>query len=178
MTLSNKIKSAIRIVPDFPKQGIMFKDIATIFLDPQLIRECDLALSEYWLDKGIHKILAIDSRGFLFSPQMATHLNAGVVMVRKKGKLPPPVIGISYELEYGKATIEVVETMISPGDLVIIHDDLLATGGTAHAAARLATSLGAKVVGFSFLIELAFLNGREKLREISEDIHVVCTFQD
>lgn len=178
MTLSDKIKQTIRIVPDFPKEGILFKDISPVFLNPELIRECDIALAEHWKGKGVDKILAIDSRGFLFGPQMAVNLGAGIVMVRKKGKLPPPVVGVSYDLEYGKATIEIVKSMINPGEVVIIHDDLLATGGTALAAAKLAAELGATVAGFSFLIELGFLNGREKLSKVAEDIHVVCAFND
>ncbi|MBX7241193.1 MAG: adenine phosphoribosyltransferase [Bacteroidia bacterium] len=176
MTLSEKLKQTIRIVPDFPKEGILFKDISPIFLNPELIRECDIALAAHWKGRGVDKILAIDSRGFLFGPQMAVNLNAGVVMVRKKGKLPPPVLEISYDLEYGKATVEIVKEMINPGDVVIIHDDLLATGGTALAAARLAMEMGAKVIGFSFLIGLDFLNGKEKLMNVAEDIHVVCSF--
>jgi adenine phosphoribosyltransferase len=176
MTLEEKLKSSIREVQDFPIEGINFKDITPIFLDPGLVRESTNTLAQHWSDLGVNKILGIESRGFLFGLGMAAEMNAGFVVVRKAGKLPPDTEAISYALEYGEATIEVVKDTIQPGDRVVIHDDLLATGGTASAAAQLAKNQGAEVVGFSFLVELAFIPGREKLKAYSENIHALVTY--
>lgn len=176
MSISEKLQSVIRNVPNFPIAGVNFKDISTIFLYPDIIAESAKALSAHWEGKGANKILAIDSRGFLFAPQMACNLNVGLVLVRKKGKIPPPTISKDYQLEYGNATIEVYAEAIQPGDKVIIHDDLLATGGTALAAAELAQQLGAEVIGFSFLIGLDFLGGKDKLTSISENIHTIVNY--
>ena len=171
MSLSEKIQAHIREVPDFPIPGVLFKDISPIFLSPELMRECKKELANRWKELGVNKILGIDSRGFLFGPQMAEELGAGFVMIRKKGKLPPETIEMSYALEYGEATLEAVKEALEPGDKVVIHDDLLATGGTAAATAELARKLGAEVLGFSFIIDLTFLNGQEKLKPFSDQIH-------
>ncbi|MEL6674511.1 MAG: adenine phosphoribosyltransferase [Bacteroidota bacterium] len=176
MTLTDRLQHCIREVPDFPIEGVLFKDISPIFLDPQLVRDCATELADRWRDQGITKIVGIDSRGFLFGPQMAGKLEAGFVLVRKKGKLPPETIGIDYDLEYGSASLEVNKGGIQAGDRVIIHDDLLATGGTAGAAAALAHKLGAIVVGFSFLVELSFLKGQEKISSYSPEIHSLIGF--
>lgn len=178
MTIADKLKDTVREIPDFPIKGVLFKDISTIFLHPSVVKECGEALAAHWKSQKIDKILAIDSRGFLFAPLMSIELGVGLVMVRKKGKLPPETIGTTYQLEYGTATIEVVKSSIQPGDRVIIHDDLLATGGTARAAAALATALGAEVVGFSFLIELGFLGGRKLLEEVNNNIHVIANYDN
>lgn len=170
MTISERLRNAVREVPNFPIEGISFKDITPIFLDPTLLRDAATSLTEPWRGHNIKKVLGIDSRGFLFGTQMAEGLDAGFVLVRKKGKLPPPTVSLSYALEYGEATIEMTSHSIQPGDKVIIHDDLLATGGTATAAAQLAQQLGAEVIGFSFMIELSFLGGREKLQTIAPTI--------
>ncbi|MDW3646166.1 MAG: adenine phosphoribosyltransferase [Bacteroidia bacterium] len=171
MSLAEKIHAHIREVPDFPIPGVLFKDISPIFLSPELMRECKMELANRWRDSGVNKILGIDSRGFLFGPQMAEELDAGFVMIRKKGKLPPETIEMSYALEYGEATLEAVKEALQPGDKIVIHDDLLATGGTAAATAELAKKLGAEVLGFSFIIDLTFLNGQEKLKPYAEQIH-------
>ncbi|TAE47895.1 MAG: adenine phosphoribosyltransferase [Bacteroidetes bacterium] len=176
--LTQRLRAAIREVPDFPIPGILFKDISPLFLDPQLIRDSAAVLSQHWKEKNVTKVIGIDSRGFLFGPQMAIALDAGFVMVRKKGKLPPETVEVTYELEYGNATIESVKEAIQPGDRIVVHDDLLATGGTAGAAAKLAASLGAEVIGFSFLVHLSFLDGYEKLQAISPDIHCLLDFAD
>jgi adenine phosphoribosyltransferase len=176
MSLEEKLKTTIREVPDFPIKGINFKDISPIFLNPGLVRQSTFALASHWNEKGVNKILGIESRGFLFGLGMAAEMNAGFVVVRKAGKLPPDTEAISYSLEYGEATIEVVKASIQPGDRVVIHDDLLATGGTASAAAKLARNQGAEVVGFSFLVELSFIPGREKLLPFSRDIHSLVTY--
>ncbi|MEO0896885.1 MAG: adenine phosphoribosyltransferase [Bacteroidota bacterium] len=168
--LSQRVRESIREVPDFPIEGVLFKDISPLFLDPQLVDSIRKRLIEKWSDQGITKVVGIDSRGFLFGPQMAVGLDAGFVMVRKKGKLPPETVSVSYELEYGSATLESVVGGLELGDKVVIHDDLLATGGTAAAAAQLIKELGGEVAGFSFLIDLSFLNGKEKLLPYSDQV--------
>ena len=172
------LKSKIREVPDFPIPGVLFKDISPIFLDPQLIENCVEALAEQWKNQGVTKVIGIDSRGFLLGPQIASKLNAGFVMVRKKGKLPPETISVTYELEYGAATLESVKESLSPGDKVIIHDDLLATGGTAIATADMCRTLGAQVAGFSFIISLDFLPGKAKLAQSGQPVHALINYSN
>ena len=157
------IKQAIRDVPDFPIPGIVFKDITTILSDPALFREsCDI-LSEEAKKVGATHIAAIESRGFLFGSVMARDLNLPLIPVRKKGKLPYDTIEQSYALEYGEATLEVHTDAAAKGAKVMIVDDLLATGGTAAATILLLEKLGAEIVSVACLVELGFLNGREKL---------------
>lgn len=176
MMLADRLRNAVREVPDFPKPGISFKDITPIFLDPILMTDTAAALAAHWQGKGVTKVVGIDSRGFLFGGQMAQQLGCGLVLARKKGKLPPETVSVSYELEYGTAEIESVTHAIQPGDRVVIHDDLLATGGTALAAVKLMQMLGAEVVGFSFMIELSFLDGRKRLEETFPDVHAVLIY--
>lgn len=173
MSLEALLKSRIREVPDFPIQGVNFKDISPIFLDPDLMRQTANALAEPWKGKGITRVVGIESRGFLFGPQIAQILGAGFVIVRKAGKLPPETTSISYSLEYGNATIEMVKGSVGPDDKVLIHDDLLATGGTAGASALLVSQLGAAVGGYSFLIDLAFLGGRTVLSKNGHEVQAV-----
>lgn len=161
--LLQDLSAAIRTVEDFPKPGISFKDITPIFLNPELVRRCAQALADPYRGKGITKVFGIESRGFLLGTLLAQELNAGFVIVRKKGKLPAHTLEVTYDLEYGSATIEVHRDAITPADNVLIHDDLLATGGTAAAAAHLVRMQGATVAGFSFIVELAFLPGRTAL---------------
>jgi adenine phosphoribosyltransferase len=158
------IKSAIRDIPDFPKPGIVFKDITPILHDPKLFRAAVRIFARRLKEKNITKIVAIESRGFLFGAAVAHHLGLGLVLVRKKGKLPHKTVEASYALEYGSATIEMHKDALTRNDRVVILDDLLATGGTAAATARLVRRLGARVVECDFLIELTFLNGRRKLK--------------
>jgi adenine phosphoribosyltransferase len=163
MTIQEKVKKEIRDVHDFPIPGIVFKDITPLMMNPQLSRELveELALQVKAL--GINKIAGIESRGFLLGYPLAMLLDLPFVLIRKKGKLPYHKVTQSYSLEYGLAEIEMHSDAVDEFDRVLIHDDLLATGGSAHAAASMVAGQGAKVVGFSFLIELGFLNGREKL---------------
>jgi adenine phosphoribosyltransferase len=175
-SLTDTLRQQIRNVPDFPIPGILFRDISPIFLQPDLIRACESGLADPWRQSGITKVVGIDSRGFLFGPQLAAQLEAGFVMVRKKGKLPPETVSVAYELEYGEAEIESVKTAIQPGDQVVIHDDLLATGGTATAAASLVEKLGGKVVGFSFLVALDDLHGDEGLKGFSTRIEALVNY--
>ncbi len=159
----DSIKAAIRDVKDFPKQGIIFKDITPVLKSEKLFREVVDIIAKRYESKKPAAFAAIESRGFLFASALAYKLGCGLVPVRKKGKLPYKVIEESYALEYGTATIEIHEDAFSKGDEVVIIDDLLATGGTAAAAAKLVEKLGAKVTAIEFVIELSFLKGRDKL---------------
>ena len=169
MTLQEKIDSAIRNVPDFPKPGIQFKDITPILEDHKLSKEVVKAFEEQWRGK-IDAIAGVESRGFLFGFPLAMELGLPFILIRKKGKLPYKTISHKYDLEYGSAEIEMHVDTVSTGMRVLVHDDLLATGGTAEATAELIRKEDGFVAGFSFLVELGFLNGKEKLKKYSEDI--------
>ena len=176
MSMEQRIKNVIRDIPDFPKPGILFKDITPIMMDAELSKEVVEHLKNTYSNQGLTKIVGIESRGFLFGFPLAMALNIPFVLIRKSGKLPYKKISHSYDLEYGSATIEIHEDALLPGDKVLIHDDLLATGGSAEAAAKLVTETGAEVAGFSFLIGLEFLNGEEKLTRFSENISILASY--
>tara|TARA_R110002049_G_scaffold241181_1_gene414970 strand:- start:503 stop:1015 length:513 start_codon:yes stop_codon:yes gene_type:complete len=158
-------KKYIRDVNDFPNQGVVFKDITPLLLDAQAFQQAAHALYDLLKDKNIAKVVGLESRGFLFAPLLAVKLNAGFVPIRKQGKLPYQVERVSYALEYGTDILEIHKDSIEAGDKVLVHDDVLATGGTAAAACELITRLGGEIVQCNFLIELDFLNGRNKLKE-------------
>jgi adenine phosphoribosyltransferase len=168
--LESKLKSAVRDVPNFPRPGIIFKDITPILQDHLLCREITDAIGTQVKHLGIDAIAGIESRGFLFGMMLAGELQLPFVPVRKKGKLPYQTLSESYQLEYGEAEIEIHTDAFVPGCRVLIHDDLLATGGTALAAANLIKKSGAEVAAFSFLIELEFLNGRTHLQSKADEI--------
>jgi adenine phosphoribosyltransferase len=168
--IEQQLKAVIRDVPNFPKEGIVFKDITPIMMDSKLSNEVLDHLVELYKDKGLTKIAGIESRGFLFGYPLAMRLGLPFVLIRKKGKLPYNKISYSYDLEYGSATIEVHTDAITADDHVLIHDDLLATGGSASAAAELVLQCGGKVAGFNFLVGLTFLNGNEKLEKYTNNI--------
>ncbi len=159
------ISSLIRDVPDFPKPGILFKDITPVLQDARGLRESVDLFVQHWRTLRVDRIIAIESRGFLFGARAAAALGLGLGVVRKMGKLPYQTIRRSYALEYGNATLEAHIDTVQPGMRVVIIDDLLATGGTALAAASLIADLGAKVLEAGFLVELAFLPGRQVLEE-------------
>jgi adenine phosphoribosyltransferase len=161
---SEQLKRLIREVPDFPKPGILFYDITTLLRDKTGFAQLIDLFSEHYIGKQIDLILGMEARGFIFGPALAYRLNAGFVPVRKPGKLPAATIKVEYELEYGSNALEVHKDAVQKGQRVLIVDDLLATGGTAEATARLATSLGGEIAGLAFVVELDFLNGREKLK--------------
>ena len=158
-----EIEKAIRNVPDFPKSGIQFKDITPVLADARLFSGAIDLMTEKFSPGGIDAVVGIDARGFIFAAAAATKLHAGFVPVRKKGKLPYKTIEQDYALEYGHATVAIHTDALRAGSRVLLIDDLLATGGTSAAAAALVQKLGAKIVEAGFLIELKFLNGREKL---------------
>lgn len=169
------LKSLIRDVPDFPKKGIVFKDITPLLLNPGGLKTAIELIAEKWKNAGVTKIASIESRGFIFGAAIAIQLNSGFVPLRKKGKLPWKTRSITYDLEYGTDTIEVHEDSFSANDTVVIVDDLLATGGSALAASKLISRSKCKIAGASFLIELGFLKGRDKLKELPE-IHTLIVF--
>ena len=159
------LKKLIREVPDFPKKGILFYDITTLLKDKVGFATLIDALSEHYLETKIDLVLGMEARGFIFGPALAYRLNAGFVPVRKPGKLPAATTKYDYALEYGTNTLEIHKDAIQKGQRVLIVDDLLATGGTAEATAKLAESLGGDIAGLAFVVELDFLNPREKLKQ-------------
>lgn len=170
MTLEQHLRASIRDVEDFPKPGILFKDISTIMLDPSLSNAILDHLVKIYKNTGIDAIAGIESRGFLFAYPLAMRLGVPFILIRKQGKLPYKKICYSYDLEYGSAVIEMHSDAVKIGQKVLIHDDLLATGGSADAAAQLIQKCGGKVHGFNFIVELSFLNGKQKLNKHSTNI--------
>lgn len=164
-SFSKRFEKKIRTVPDFPKQGIMFKDITTVLKEKKMFSETVDMLAALYKGRRIDKVVSIESRGFIFGAALAYKLGAGFVPVRKPNKLPAEKIREEYVLEYGTDALEIHTDALRKGERVLLHDDLLATGGTAGAACRLVEKVGGKVIGLCFLIELTFLNGREKLND-------------
>ena len=173
--MSESIKSKIRTVPHWPKQGIMFRDITTLLKDPQGFRETIDLLYDRYKDKKIDKVIGIESRGFIFGAPLAYLLNCGFVPIRKPGKLPAEIESEEYTLEYGKDKIEIHKDAIKKGDKVLIVDDLIATAGTASAARNLVKKLGGELIECAFIIELVDLRGRDKLK--GEHIYSVVEFE-
>ena len=168
------IKSLIRDVPDFPKPGILFKDITPLIGNPEGLSAVLNLLADPFRGMGITAVAGMESRGFIFGVPTAERLEAGFVPIRKPGKLPYKTVKQSYELEYGTDSLEIHADAVGKEDKVLIVDDLLATGGTAEATVKLIRSLGAEVVGVAFVIELGFLNGREKLQGLN--VHSLLTY--
>ena len=168
------LKDFIREVPDFPKPGILFRDITPLLADPEALAAAIDALSEPFLDGDIDVVAAVEARGFIFGSAVARRLGAGFVPLRKQGKLPWETESITYGLEYGTDTIEMHRDALGPGTRVLMIDDLLATGGTMAAACQLAEKLGAEIAGLTFLIELSDLGGRERLGDYP--LHVVIRY--
>lgn len=160
MTKEDLIQN-LRVIPDFPIKGIQFYDVTTLFKNPEVLRGLVENMYEFYQGKGITKVVGIESRGFIMAPALATKLNAGFVPVRKPGKLPAETIEASYEKEYGKDTIQMHKDAIEQNDIVLIHDDLLATGGTMKAACDLVKQLKPRKIYVNFIIELKDLNGRD-----------------
>ena len=171
---TESLKAAVRDVVDFPHKGIIFKDITPILADGMLFQEAITALCDTVAGMKIDKIVGIDARGFIFAAAVADRLGAGLVLVRKKGKLPWRTRQTSYTLEYGEAIVEIHEDAVKPGETIFLVDDLLATGGTAAAAVKLIDELGANLVGISVLIELEALGGRAKLG--AHPVHSILTY--
>lgn len=159
-------KAHIRNIPDFPKPGIMFRDITPLLANPDALRSAIRQLADRFQAAGITAVCAAEARGFIFAAPLALELNAGFIPIRKPGKLPFDVESFAYELEYGTDTLEMHRDALQPKDRVLMLDDLLATGGTMDACIKLANRIGAEVVGCAFLLELTFLNGRERLAPV------------
>lgn len=171
-----RIKEVVRDVPDFPRKGIVFKDISPIFQSPQVVREVLDGLVEQAKKVQPDVIVGIDSRGFLMGNSIAMALGVPFVMARKKGKLPYEKISMTYKLEYGEGEIEMHNDSFSAGMKVLIHDDLLATGGTGECVAKMVKSLNAEVAGFSFIINLSFLEGEEILKKYSNNLFSLISY--
>ncbi len=168
------LAAKIRSIPDFPKKGILFRDIMPLLQDARALRTAVDRMAEWAVGRRVDVVLGAESRGFILGSALAYALNAGFVCARKPGKLPWKTVSEAYELEYGTDALEVHEDAIKPGTRVLIHDDLLATGGTAAAKARLVEKMGGEVVGVVFLVELADLHGRDKLP--GQDIYSLITY--
>jgi len=159
------LKERVRDVPDWPEQGIIFRDITPLLRDPEALDQTIHELAEWGKERRPDVVLGAEARGFILGAAIARELGCGFVPARRPGKLPPETIGATYALEYGENTLELHPETIRSGDRVLIHDDVLATGGTVEAIAGLVESLGAEVVGVAFIIELTFLDGRERLQK-------------
>jgi adenine phosphoribosyltransferase len=165
VALEQEIRLNIRTIQDYPRKGVTFKDLTTLWKNGPLAQKVTRAFVSKWRDKKVDKIVGIEARGFITGAPIADRLGIGFVPARKMGKLPGKKLGVNYELEYGRQGLEIHSDAISKGDRVLIVDDLLATGGTARAAGALVEKLGGKVLGFAFVAELDYLKGREKLKD-------------
>jgi len=161
------LKKYIRDIPDFPKKGIIFKDITTLLKEPQVFKYAVDTLTDNYKNAAIDKVVSVEARGYIFGGVLAYNLNCGFIPVRKPGKLPAETVSMDYTLEYGKNTIEIHKDAIKSGEKVLVFDDLLATGGTVLATCQLIEQLGGNVISCAFLITLTFLNGVEKLKDYS-----------
>ena len=171
------LKTAIRTIPDFPKPGIMFRDVTTLFGDARAFRTAVDRMVQPFAGTGVNKVAGIEARGFILGGAIAHQLSIGFVPVRKKGKLPFKTIGESYALEYGHDSVEIHVDALHPGDRVLLVDDLIATGGTAAAAIRLIERAGATIVGCSFVIDLPELQGADKLRSLGKAVYSLVAFE-
>ncbi len=173
----NDVKDYIRTIVDFPHEGILFRDVTTLFADPRGFRMAVDRMLHPHAGRRIDMVAGLEARGFILGGAVAHQIGAGFVPIRKKGKLPAATISESYTLEYGEAVMEVHDDAIAPGQSVLIVDDLLATGGTAEAGIRLVERLGGDIVGCAFVIELPELGGRRKLEALGMDVHALCAFE-
>ena len=171
-----EIRDYIRTIANFPHEGIMFRDVTTLFSDPRGLRICVDQLLHPFADREIDKVVGLEARGFIIGGAIAHQLSVGFVPVRKQGKLPGATLSQDYELEYGEAVMEIHDDAIDAGDKVLLVDDLLATGGTAEAGIRLIERLGGDIVGCSFIIDLPELGGRSLLEALGMEIHTLCEF--
>ncbi|WP_306006093.1 adenine phosphoribosyltransferase [Aquicoccus porphyridii] len=170
------VKDYIRTIVDFPHEGIMFRDVTTLFADPRGFRMAIDQMLHPFAGQEIDKVVGLEARGFILGGAIAHQLSTGFVPIRKKGKLPGPVISEEYQLEYGEAVVELHDDAISAGEKILVVDDLLATGGTAAAGIRLIERLGGEIVGCSFIIDLPALGGRKKLESMGMGVETLCEF--
>ncbi|MAQ35835.1 adenine phosphoribosyltransferase [Thioclava sediminum] len=171
------VKDYIRTIADFPHEGIMFRDVTTLFADPRGFRMAIDQLLHPWAGQQIDKVVGLEARGFIIGGAIAHQLSKGFVPIRKKGKLPGQTISQAYQLEYGEAVMEMHEDAIKPGEKVLVVDDLLATGGTAQAGIQLIERVGGEIVGLSFIVDLPELGGRKLLEDRGMNVSVLCEFE-
>jgi adenine phosphoribosyltransferase len=171
------VKDYIRTIPNFPHEGIMFRDVTTLFTDPRGFRIAIDQLLHPYAGQPIDKVVGLEARGFILGGAIAHQLSLGFVPIRKKGKLPGKTIEQDYTLEYGTATMEVHDDSFKPGEKVLLVDDLLATGGTAEAGIKLIERMGAEVIGCAFVIDLPDIGGRAKLEAMGMEVHALCQFE-
>ncbi len=176
MLKQQEVADYIRAIPDFPHEGIMFRDVTTLFLDPRGFRLAIDQLLAPFVGMQIDKVAGLEARGFILGGAVAHQLSVGFVPIRKKGKLPGKTIEQDYELEYGKATVEIHDDCLEPGENILLVDDLLATGGTAEAGIRLLEQLGAKIAATAFVVDLPDLGGRKRLEDMGMPVHALCAF--
>src|SRR6056297_3499828 len=176
MPVIRTVKDYIRTIVDFPHEGIMFRDVTTLFADPRGFRMAIDKMLHPYEDEQINKVVGLEARGFILGGAIAHQLSLGFVTIRKKGKLPGAVISEDYQLEYGEAVVEIHDDAIQPGEKVLVVDDLLATGGTAEAGIRLIERLSGEIVGCAFVIDLPELGGRKRLEAMGMDVHALCNF--
>ncbi|MBL4873801.1 MAG: adenine phosphoribosyltransferase [Rhodobacteraceae bacterium] len=177
MPRNRTVKDYIRTIPDFPHEGIMFRDVTTLFGDPRGFRMAIDQLLHPYAGEQIDKVVGLEARGFIIGGAIAHQLSKGFVPIRKKGKLPGKTIEQEYSLEYGQAVMEVHEDAIQPGEKILMVDDLLATGGTAEAGIKLIERMGGIVLSSAFIIDLPELGGRKKLEDMGMDVHILCDFE-
>jgi adenine phosphoribosyltransferase len=171
------VKDYIRTIVDFPHEGIMFRDVTTLFADARGFRMCIDQLLHPYAGRRIDKVVGLEARGFILGGAIAHQLAVGFVPIRKKGKLPGTTISQDYKLEYGEAIVEIHDYALHPGEKVLLVDDLLATGGTAEAGIKLIERLGAEIVGCAFIVDLPELGGRALLERLGMEVHVLCEFE-
>ena len=177
MPATKDIKDYIRTIVDFPHEGILFRDVTTLFADPRGLRLAVDQMLDPYVGTQIDKVVGLEARGFILGGAIAHQLSVGFVPIRKKGKLPGTTINEEYTLEYGEAVVEVHDDAIQPGEKILLVDDLLATGGTAEAGIKLVERLGGAIVGCAFVIDLPDLGGRTKLEAMGMDVHALCAFE-
>lgn len=177
MNKRKSVRDYIRTIVDFPHEGILFRDVTTLFADPRGFRMAVDQMLHPYAGEQIDKVVGLEARGFILGGAIAHQLTLGFVPIRKKGKLPGATLSQAYTLEYGEAVMEVHEDAIQPGEKVLLVDDLLATGGTAEAGIKLIERMGGEIVGCSFIVDLPELGGRKKLEELGMDVHVLCEFE-
>ena len=176
MLTQKSVADYIRTIPDFPHEGIMFRDVTTLFLDPRGFRLAIDQLLAPFVGQRIDKVAGLEARGFILGGAVAHQLSVGFVPIRKKGKLPGKTVEQDYTLEYGRATVEIHDDCLNAGETVLLVDDLLATGGTAEAGIKLIERLGAQVVGTAFVVDLPDLGGRKRLEGMGQSVHALCSF--
>ncbi|WGW03483.1 adenine phosphoribosyltransferase [Tropicibacter oceani] len=172
-----QVQDYIRTIVDFPHEGILFRDVTTLFADPRGFRMAIDQLLHPYAGVRFDKVVGLEARGFILGGAIAHQLSAGFVPIRKKGKLPGAVISEEYKLEYGEAVVEIHDDAIQPGEKILLVDDLLATGGTAEAGIKLVERLGGEIIGCAFIVDLPDLGGHKRLKDMGMEVHTLCTYQ-